>query len=115
MKKIILFSLLCAGFLVPTPVAANILATQTVSQIFRGESNSLIAQYHGRQERRYYVYYRSPDGRILAWILEGFHVDRRDAERAARRLERRGYRTDIRERREAEHHGGWGRDDDRHR
>jgi hypothetical protein len=110
MNKIIILSLACIGFLVPIPVAAN---APDLQQIDRNFCDLLIAQYRGRQERRYYVYYRSPNGRIVAWILDGFHVDRRDAERAARRLERRGYRTDIRERREYEHHGGWGRDRDR--
>jgi hypothetical protein len=107
------------GVLLPMPGATNALDPQQIDRNFRGESNLLIAQYRGRQEHRYYVYYRSPHARILTWILDGFHVERRDAERAARRLERRGYRTDIRQRREAEHHDGWGRnrdgDRDRHR
>jgi hypothetical protein len=116
MNKLIILSLACIGFLVPMPVAANAPDPQQIDRNFRGGSNLLIAQYRGRQERRYYVYYRSPNGRIVAWILDGFHVDRRDAERAARRLERRGYRTDIRERTEAEHHGGgWSRNRDRDR
>jgi hypothetical protein len=111
MNKIIQILLVYAVLLVPMPVAANALDLQQVNQNFRGESNSRIAQFRRHHDRRYYVYYRSPQGRILTWILDGFHVERRDAERAARRWERRGYRTDIRERREVEHHGrrGWGR------
>ena len=115
MNKTILISLVCMGFLVPMPVAANTPEPQQVDRDFRGESNSLIAQFRRHSDRRYYVYYRSPQGRILTWILDGFHVERRDAERAARRWERRGYRTDIRERREVDHHGRWGRDRGRHR
>jgi hypothetical protein len=108
MNKIIQILLVYAVFLVPIPVAANGLELQQIDQNLAGKSDLLIAQYRGRQARRYYVYYRNPRDRFGIWILAGFHVERRDAERAARRWERRGYRTDIRERRESERHGGWG-------
>jgi hypothetical protein len=109
MSKIIPISLIYIGFLLSTPFAANALDLQKSRQNFQGQANNLqLAQYRGRQEQRYYVYYRNQRARFGIWILDGFHVERRDAERAARRWERRGYRTDIRLRREANHHGGWG-------
>ncbi|MFH7024070.1 MAG: hypothetical protein ACHBN1_01350 [Heteroscytonema crispum UTEX LB 1556] len=43
--------------------------------------------------RQFVVYYRSRDDR--KWIFVSTHYNRRDAERAANRLERRGYRTQI--------------------
>lgn len=108
MNKIIPISLLYTVVLASTPVVANALDPQQTRQNFYGQVNLQLAQYRGRQEQRYYVYYRNPRDRFGIWILAGFHVDRRDAERAARRWEQRGYRTDIRLRREANHHGGWG-------
>lgn len=108
MSKIIPISLIYIGLLATTPFVANALDLQNSRQNFDGQTNLQLAQYRGRQEQRYYVYYRNPRDRVGIWILAGFHVDRRDAERAARRWERRGYRTDIRLRREANHHGGWG-------
>jgi hypothetical protein len=45
------------------------------------------------RERQFVVYYRSRDNR--RWIFESIHYSRRDARRAANRLERRGYRTRI--------------------
>ena len=108
MSKIIPLSLISIGFLVSTPFVANALTAQNSIQNFQGQDNLQLVQYRGRQEQRYYVYYRNPRDRFGIWILAGFHVERRDAERAARRWERRGYRTDIRLRREANHHGGWG-------
>jgi hypothetical protein len=113
MSKIISISLIYIGLLATTPFVANALNPQKSRQNFYGQTNLQLAQYRGRQEQRYYVYYRNPRDRVGIWILAGFHINRRDAERAARRWERRGYRTDIRLRREAEHHGGWGRDRDR--
>jgi hypothetical protein len=116
MKKIIPTSLIFIGFLASTPFVANALDAQISIQNFREPGNNLqLAQYRGRQEQRYYVYYRNPRDRVGIWILAGFHAERRDAERAARRWERRGYRTDIRLRREANHHGGWGWGRDRNR
>ena len=50
------------------------------------------------------VHYRSPRDR--QWTLEGFHSERRDAERAARRLEQSGFRTQIRSRAAAERPSG---------
>lgn len=108
MNKIITISLMYVGFLASTPFTANALDPQNSIQNLHAPGNLQLAQYRGRQEQRYYVYYRNPRDRVGIWILAGFHVDRRDAERAARRGERRGYRTDIRLRRETNHHGGWG-------
>lgn len=115
MSNIIPISLICIGCLVSTPFVANALDSQNSIQNFQEPGNLQLAQYRGRQEQRYYVYYRNPQDRVGVWILDGFHVERRDAERAARRWERRGYRTDIRLRREANHHRGWGWGRDRNR
>jgi hypothetical protein len=107
MQKILLFSLLCTGCLVSAPVRATVVHRQQISQIFAGERYWQLAQFHRHQERRYLVYYRNKNG--LVWIFAGFYLNRRDAERAARRLEWRGYRTDIRLRvREAEDSRGSG-------
>lgn len=110
MNKIILFSLVCTGFLVTMPVAANALDSQTVNQNFNGEPNVRLAQFRRDQDRdrQFTVYYRR--FRDRQWTLEGSHVNRRDAERAARRLERRGYRTYVQVSREANR--GMGRDRD---
>jgi hypothetical protein len=43
--------------------------------------------------RQFVVYYRSSDDR--RWIYQSIHYSRREARRAANRLERRGYRTLI--------------------
>ena len=77
------------------PVAANTLDAQTVNQNFNQESNVRLAQFrrHQNRDRQFAVYYRSSNDR--QWTLEGSHPDRRDAERAARRLERRGYKTYV--------------------
>ena len=107
MNKILLLSLVGAGFVVTMPIRTSALAPQTVSPNFVGgasvvekqteqrDTNSLLAQYRRYQARQYYVYYRSP--REPQWTLEGPHSNRRNAERAARRLEGRGYRTYINE------------------
>jgi hypothetical protein len=103
MNKIILLSLVCTGFFVNIPVAANVLDSQTVNQNFPGETNVLISQFWRNQnrdsrserlrQRQFSVYYRSPRDR--QWTLEGPHANRRDAERAANRLQRRGFRTYV--------------------
>lgn len=110
MNKLILFSLVCTGFLVTMPVAANVLDAQTVNHNFNGEPNVRLAQFRRNQnrDRQFTVYYRSPRDR--QWTLEGSHANRRDADRAARRLERRGYRTYVQVSREANR--GMGRDRD---
>ena len=105
MNKILLLSLVGAGFIVTMPIRTSALAFQTVSPNFvsgaspvekrneQQDTNSLLAKYRRYQARQYYVYYRSP--RELQWTLEGPHSNRPNAERAARRLEGRGYRTYI--------------------
>ncbi len=103
MQKIILFSVLCTGFVMTMPIRASGLDRQEASRNFVGSgdgnenrsTNSLLAQDRRHETRWYYVYYRKP--RDLVWIFGGFYTSRRDAERAARRWEWRGYRTDIRE------------------
>ena len=109
MNKIMLLSLVCMGFVASVPMSANALDPQVVSQNLHGETNRFIAQNSRNQnrDRQFTVYYRSSNDR--RWTLEGSHTDRRDAERAARRLERRGYKTYVQMSREA-NRGMMGRD-----
>lgn len=100
MKKIITISWVYAGFLLAIPFEANRLNSQTVSQNLLEETNLRVAQSRPSYQRGYTVHYRSP--RDHKWTLEGFHAERPDAERAARRLERSGFRTQIRSRAAAE-------------
>jgi hypothetical protein len=100
MNKIIIISLIYTGFLVAIPFEANALNSQPVSQNFEGEMNLSISQGRPIYQRGYTVHYRTPRDR--QWTLEGFHAERRNAERAARRLERSGFRTQIRSRAAAE-------------
>lgn len=91
MKKIVLFALVCAGFAANIPaVATNV--PQTVDRNVSSGSTDLIAQYR-RNDRLFSVYYRDRGDR--RWNFENSYVNRRNAEAAARRLERRGYRTYI--------------------
>jgi outer membrane lipoprotein-sorting protein len=110
MKKIILLALVCTGFVVTTPFMAHALDSEKISQNLDSHSESLrqreanmslaeprgttIAQYRNQnRQRQFSVYYRSPRDR--QWTFEGYHANRNDAQRAANRLERRGYRTYI--------------------
>ncbi|PSB59351.1 hypothetical protein [Chamaesiphon polymorphus] len=90
MKKTMLFALVCAGLAVNLPAVATSVP-QSVEQNVSG-STDLIAQYR-RNDRRFNVYYRYRGNR--PWILENSYVNRGNAEAAARRLERRGFRTYI--------------------
>lgn len=100
MPRIILLLLLCTGILGNMPVVANELNSQTINQDFAGEVNVQIVRGRPTYQRGYTVHYRSPRDR--KWTLEGFHAERRDAERAARRLQRSGFRTQVRSRAAAE-------------
>ena len=53
------------------------------------------AKYRRNQyrDRQFAVYYRNRGDR--QWTFEGYHDNRRDAQSAANRLERRGYRTYV--------------------
>ena len=82
------------------PFEANALNSQPVSQISEGKMNLPISQGRPTYQRGYTVHYRS--SRDRKWTLEGFHAERPDAERAARRLQRSGFRTQIRSRAAAE-------------
>ncbi|MBD2680552.1 MULTISPECIES: hypothetical protein [Nostoc] len=103
MKKIILLALVSTGFVVTMPFTAQALDSEKIGQNLDRDPNMLIAQYDRDRTERYrddryrnrpfVVYYRSRDDR--KWIYESIHYNRRDARRAARRLERRGYRTRI--------------------
>jgi hypothetical protein len=87
MKKTIAFALVCAGLAVNLPANAES-GTRPVGGNIRQSSTDLIAQYR-RNDRQFNVYYRDRGAR--SWILENSYYNRRKAERAARRLERRGY------------------------
>ena len=100
MKKLITISWVSAGFLVAIPFAANALNLQTVSQNLLEKTNLRVAHSRPTYQRGYTVHYRSPRDR--KWTLSGFHAERPDAQRAARRLERSGFRTQIRSRAAAE-------------
>ena len=111
MKKIILLALVCTGFVVTTPFTAQALDSEKIGQNLDSrkqeaiaianvtlpptETNMEIAQYRRNQnrDRRFSVYYRSP--RQRQWTLEGYHPNRQDAQRAANRLQQRGYRTYV--------------------
>ena len=121
MKKIILLALVGTGFIVNMPFTAQALDSEKIGQNLDREPNMSIAQYDrdrdnqyrdnqyrdryrdnqyrdyqygdDRRNRPFVVYYRSRDDR--KWIYESIHYNRRDARRAAKRLERRGYRTQI--------------------
>ena len=124
MNKIMLLLAVCTGFVATIPMSAKALDPQVVSQNLHGETNLLIAQNRRDQnydrernrdsrserlrQRQFSVYYRNSNDR--QWTLEGSHTDRRDAERAARRLERRGYKTYVQVSREANRGGGRDRD-----
>jgi hypothetical protein len=90
-----LLSLICMGFIASVPMSANALDRQVVSQNIHGETNLFIAQYRRNQnrDRQFSVYYRNRRDR--QWTLEGYHNNRNDAQRAANRLEQRGYRTYV--------------------
>jgi hypothetical protein len=89
------------------PFTAQALDSEKIGQNLDREPNMSIAQYdrdrvvtivsidrdNQYRDRPFVVYYRSRDDR--KWIFESIHYNRRDARRAANRLERRGYRTRI--------------------
>jgi hypothetical protein len=101
MNKIILLTLVSTGFAVTTPFTAHALDSEKIGQNLDREPNMSLAQYDRYrddryrddryQNRQFFVYYRSSDDR--RWIYQSNHYNRRDARRAANRLERRGYRT----------------------
>jgi uncharacterized lipoprotein len=99
MNKIILISLVYTGVLVTMPFEANALNSQPVSQNLLDKTNLQVAQ-RPTYQRGYTVHYRSPRDR--KWTLAGFYAERPDAQRAARRLQRSGFRTQIRSRAAAE-------------
>ena len=106
MKKLILLALVCTGFAVTTPFTAQALDSDKIAQYDRDQNrndqnrNDQNRDNRDRdnQDRRYQSYdraftvsYRSSDDR--RWIFHSVHYSRRDAQRAANQLERRGYRT----------------------
>ncbi len=120
MKNIILLTLVYMGFVVTTPFTAQALDSKKISPNLDREPNMEIAHYdrdrnrndqnrdnegrdnqdrdnEGRDtqscDRLFIVYYRSHDDR--RWMYVSKHCNRRAAQRAANRLERRGYRIQI--------------------
>lgn len=100
MKKIILLALVGTGLVVTMPSTAQALDSEKIGHNLDREPNMSIAQYDRDQyrdnqypARPFVVYYRSRDNR--KWIYQSIHYNRRDARRAAKRLERHGYRTRI--------------------
>ncbi len=90
MNKLILLSVVCTGLAAIAPVQPSAAAPQ-VGQL-TSETNPTLAQYR-RNDRQFNVYYRNRGDR--SWILENSYYNRREAERASRRLERRGYNSYI--------------------
>jgi hypothetical protein len=107
MSKITTISLVSTGLLVAMPFQANALKSQPVSQNLLEKTNLRVAQDRPTYQIGYTVHYRSPRDR--KWTLEGFHAERPDAERAARRLQRSGFRTTIWSRAAAERRRNGGR------
>ena len=116
MKKLILLALVCTGFAVTTPFTAQAIDSDKIAQYVgvasplenrdqnRNDQNrnnqDREEQYRDSEGRPYQtgdrlfvVYYRNSDD--LKWIYVSKHYSRRAAERAANRLERRGYRIQI--------------------
>lgn len=73
------------------PFKANAIESQQVAQI--GTAPDLTLAQYRRNDRQFNVYYRYRGNR--SWILENSYYNRREADRAARRLERRGYNTYV--------------------
>jgi hypothetical protein len=108
MKKLILLALVCTGFAVTTPFTSQALDSDKIAQYDRDQNRdnrnrdnqNRDEQYRDSEGRPYQsgarlfvVYYRSPDNR--KWIYVSKHYNQRAAQRAADRLERRGYRIQI--------------------
>jgi hypothetical protein len=89
MKKLILLSLVCTGF---AATAMPFQASAATPQLDRHSDSMTLAQYR-RNDRQFNVYYRNRGAR--SWILENSYSNRRQAEQASRRLERRGYNTYV--------------------
>lgn len=108
MKNIIPILLVCTSCLVTTSSMASTLNMPAeINHTSYGEANLRLAQFR-RHNRQYHVYYRN--SRDSRWTFGGIYANRRDAERAARRWENRGYRASIRVRGEdANHRGNWDR------
>jgi hypothetical protein len=106
MNKLILLALACTGFVVTTPFTAQALDSEKIAQYDRNRNDqnrdnqdrdNQDRDNEGRAtqscDRLFIVYYRNYDDR--KWIYESKHCNRRDARRAANRLERRGYQIQI--------------------
>ena len=106
MKKIILLAMVCTGFVATAPFTAQALDSEKIAQYDRNQNrndqnrdnrdrdnqdrDNRDGRYQSR-DRLFIVYYWSRDDQ--RWIPDSNQDNRRDAQRAANRLERRGYRT----------------------
>lgn len=90
MKNLILLSLICSGLGLTLPFKASAIETPQVKNI--GDNSIYIAQSR-RNDRQFSVYYRNRG--TQQWILENSYSNRRQADMASRRLERRGYNTYV--------------------
>ncbi len=122
MNRIILFLPIWMGLLASLPVVASELNSLTGTPNFDKKVNLPIAPDRPTYQRGYTVHYRNSSSNSEAdalrwrslfprrtgmlrqqqWTLEGFYAERRDAERAAMRLQRSGFKTQVRSRAAAE-------------
>ena len=68
-------------------------ANAATQQVDRHSDSTLAIAQNRRNDRQFNVYYRNRGAR--SWILENSYANRRQAEQASRRLERRGYNTYV--------------------
>ena len=101
MKNLILLSLACSGLVATMPFKASAIEAQQVKNI---SANPIDLVQFRRNDRQFNVYYRNRGSR--QWILENSYFNRREAERASRRLERRGYNTYVQLSREVDRRYG---------
>jgi hypothetical protein len=90
MKKLILLSLVCTGF---AATAMPFQASAATPQVERHSYSTLTLAQYRRNDRQFNVYYRNRGAQ--QWNLENTYSNRQQAERASRRLERRGYNTYV--------------------
>ncbi|WP_373548046.1 hypothetical protein [Chamaesiphon sp.] len=84
-----LLSVVCTTLAATLPFNASAASPQVQ---LTSETNLTLAQYR-RNDRQFSVYYRNRGAQ--QWNLENTYANRQQAQRAARRLERRGYNTYV--------------------
>lgn len=90
MNKLILLSVVCTGLAAFAPVKPSAASSQVGQPT--SETTLTLAQSR-RNNRQFNVYYRNRGAQ--QWNLENTYSNRQQAERASRRLERRGYNTYV--------------------